>query len=126
MRFAKIVFWVAGIWGLAVLVPLYFFYDFIGKQDPPPLTHPQFYYGFVGVALVWQVAFLMIASNPVRFRPFMIVSVLEKASFVLMLIALSLQVRLAWTQTIIGLPDAILGVLFAVSFWKVGQERART
>lgn len=126
MRFAKIVFWVAGMWGFAVLVPLYFLYDFIGKQDPPALTHPQFYYGFVGVALIWQVAFLVIASDPLRFRPFMILSVLEKASFVVMLIVLLLQVRLAWAQTMIGLPDAILGVLFALSFWKVGRETERT
>jgi hypothetical protein len=40
MKFAKAVFWVAGIWGGLVLTPLYFLYDVIGKQDPPPITHP--------------------------------------------------------------------------------------
>ncbi len=38
MRFAKIVFWVAGIWGLLVLTPLYFMFDLIGRNDPPPIT----------------------------------------------------------------------------------------
>jgi hypothetical protein len=42
MKFAKIVFWIAAIWGILVLTPLYFLYDTIGRQDPPPITHPGF------------------------------------------------------------------------------------
>ena len=49
MKFAKIIFWIAAIWGILVLTPLYFLFDTIGRQDPPPITHPGFYYGFVGV-----------------------------------------------------------------------------
>ena len=64
MKFAKIVFYAAGIWGILVLTPLYFLFDRIGRQDPPPITHPGFYYGFVGVALAWQIAFLIIAPTP--------------------------------------------------------------
>jgi hypothetical protein len=41
MRFAKIVFWVAGIWGFVILTPLYFMFDLIGRQDPPPITTPR-------------------------------------------------------------------------------------
>ena len=52
MKFAKIVFWGAGIWGVLTLAPLYFIFDMIGRQDPPAITHPLFYYGFVGVALL--------------------------------------------------------------------------
>jgi hypothetical protein len=48
MRFAKIVFWIAAIWGVLVLTPLYFMFDLIGRQDPPVITHPGFFYGFVG------------------------------------------------------------------------------
>ena len=54
MKLAKIVFWSAGIWGILVLTPLYFIFDLIGRQDPPPITHPGFYYGFVGTALAWR------------------------------------------------------------------------
>src|SRR6516164_906314 len=57
MKFAKIVFWVAAICGLLIISPLYFLFDLIGKQDPPPITHPGFFYGFVGLALVWQITF---------------------------------------------------------------------
>jgi hypothetical protein len=71
MKFAKIVFRIAGIWGLLVIPPLYFMFDLIGRNDPPPITHPGFFYGFVGLALSWQIAFLVIATDPVRFRPLM-------------------------------------------------------
>jgi hypothetical protein len=94
MRFATIVFWVAGIWGLLVLTPLYFMFDLIGRNDPPPITHPGFFYGFVGVGLAWQVAFIIIATDPVRFRPLMIPSILEKASFGAAVIVLVLQGRM--------------------------------
>ena len=78
MKFAKIVFWIAGIWGFLMIMPLYFIFDLIGRQDPPPITHPAFYYGFVGVALVWQLTFIFIARDPLRFRPIMIPAILEK------------------------------------------------
>jgi hypothetical protein len=81
MRFAKIVFWVAGIWGLLVITPLYFMFDLIGRQDPPPITHPGFYYGFVGCALAWQLAFCFMATDPVRYRPLIIPSLFEKFRF---------------------------------------------
>ena len=48
MKFAKIVFWIAGIWGVLVVLPLYFMFDLIGRKDPPPITHPGFFYGFDG------------------------------------------------------------------------------
>src|SRR5260370_20787421 len=81
MKFAKIVFWVAGIWGFLVLTPLYFMFDLISRNDPPPITHPGFFYGFVGIGLAWQVAFIVIATDPVRFRPLMIPFILENVSW---------------------------------------------
>jgi len=72
MKFAKIVFWVAAVWGVLVLTPLYFMFDLIGKNDPPPITHPGFFYGVIGAGLAWQVAFGIIATDPGRFRLLMI------------------------------------------------------
>ena len=77
MKFARIVFLIAGIYGILVLTPLYFLEQTIGRETPPPITHPEFFYGFLGVALAWQVLFLLIAHNPVRYRPMMIPSILE-------------------------------------------------
>jgi hypothetical protein len=66
MRFAKVVFWCASVWGFLVLTPLYFLADRIGREYPPAINHPEFYYGFVGVALAWQIAFVVIATDPAR------------------------------------------------------------
>ena len=118
MRFAKIVFWIAGIWGVLILAPLYFMFSLIGRQDPPPITHPAFYYGFVGAGLAWQIAFLIIASNPARFRPLMIACVIEKFSYATALIALYWQHRLHPSDLTFGLVDLLFGVLFVFAFLK--------
>jgi hypothetical protein len=81
MKFAKVLFWIAGIWGVLLLAPLYFMFDLIGRQDPPPITHPAFYYGFAGAGLAFQFVFFVIATDPVRFRPVIIPSVIEKFAY---------------------------------------------
>jgi hypothetical protein len=116
MKFAKIVFWLAGSWGVLTLTPLYFLYDRIGRQDPPALTHPGFYYGFAGVALAWQLAFFVIAYNPKRFRAMMIPAVLEKIGFGAPSIVLYLERRLSAGDMALGCIDLLLGVLFLIAF----------
>ena len=118
MKFAKIVFWAAGIWGVLILTPLYFIFDLIGRQDPPPITHPAFYYGFVGIGLAWQIAFLIIATDPVRFRPLMIACVVEKFSYAAALAVLYMQHRLHASDLTFGAADLVFGVLFVVAFFK--------
>lgn len=115
MKFAKIVFWIAGVWGVLILTPLYFMFDTIGRQAPPAITHPQYYYGFVGVALVWQFVFFLIATDPSRFRPLIGLSVLEKLSFVLAVGALALQGRLKAIEWVAAVPDTILLILFLIA-----------
>jgi hypothetical protein len=122
MKFAKIVFWVAGIWGVLILTPLYFMFDLIGRQDPPPITHPAFYYGFVGAGLAWQVAFLTIATNPVRFRPLIIASIVEKFSYGAALSTLHLQSRLHASDLTFGVVDLLFGLLFVVAFLKTRPQ----
>jgi hypothetical protein len=34
MKFAKIVFWIAGVWGVLMITPLYFMFDLIGRKTP--------------------------------------------------------------------------------------------
>jgi hypothetical protein len=116
MKFAKIVFWLAGICGVLTLTPLYFIYNLIGQQEPPPITHPGFYYGFAGVALAWQFAFFVIAKNPGRFRVMMIPAVLEKVGFGVPCIVLYLQRRLSAGDMALGCVDLLLGVLFLIAF----------
>ena len=123
MKFARAVFWCAGIWGFLVLTPLYFLYDMIGRQTPPPLTHPGYYYGFVGLALVWQLAFLAIGSDPVRYRPLMIAAMFEKFVYGFTLIVLYLQGRIV-PKEMFGLSDLVLGLLFVIAYWKTRPNTA--
>ena len=116
MKFAKIVFWTAGICGLFIVTPLYFMFNLIGQRDPPPITHPGFYYGFAGVALVWQIAFMIIARDPVRFRPLMIPAILEKLVYSLPVIVLVLQKRTNPADLLFSFIDLTFAILFAIAY----------
>jgi hypothetical protein len=124
MRFAKIVFWIAAIWGVLVLTPLYFMFDLIGRNDPPPITHPGFFYGFVGAGLAWQIQFFVIAQDPVRYRPLMVPSVLEKVSYVAPVVVLVLQGRMHPSDLVFVGSDLLLGVLFVLAYLKTRPDIA--
>ena len=122
MVFARRTFLMASVYGLLVLLPMYFLEGRIGQDNPPPITHPEFFYGFVGVAVAWQAAFLVISRDPVRFRPLMLPAMLEKASFGLPAIALWLGGRLAGSMLAAGLIDLTLGVLFVVAYLRTPER----
>jgi vacuolar-type H+-ATPase subunit I/STV1 len=122
MKFAKIVFWVAGIWGFLIITPLYFMFDVIHQKDPPAITHPGFFYGFVGCALAWQVAFCIIATDPVRYRPLMLPSILEKATYAAAIIVLVAQGRTRPSELVFAGTDSLLGVLFVISYFKTWRS----
>ena len=118
MRFARIVFIGAGIWGIAVLMPFYWLYDVTGRAYVPPTEYPHFFYGFMSVALAWQIAFLVIGSKPERFRPFMIPSILEKLGYIATLVVLRSHARISAADTQAAVPDLLLAILFVVAFVK--------
>jgi hypothetical protein len=124
VRFARIVFLVAGIYGLLVLTPLYFMEDKIGRTAPPAITHPEFFYGFVGVGLAWQVLFLVLASDPVRYRAMIFPSILEKVGYGMALIVLYSQHRVALATLAIGSGDWIFAFLFLAAYFKTKSGRA--
>ena len=116
MRFAQWVFRIAGLYGLLVLVPLYAMEARIGQDHPPAITHPEYYYGFVGVGVAWQIAFLVIALDPVRYRLMMLPAIVEKATF-------AAAVGLLWWSREVPPPiglgaaiDCLLMVLFIASW----------
>ncbi len=82
MRWARWILLFAGIWGIVVLAPQYFLERFIASQHPPAITHAEFFYGFIGIGLAWQILFLIISTDPVRYRGAMLAGVVEKLSFV--------------------------------------------
>jgi hypothetical protein len=125
MKFAKAVFWVAGIWGLLVITPLYFMFDLIGQKDPPAITHPGFYYGFVGLGLAWQLAFLFIAQDPLRLRPMMIPSMVEKFAYGAAVVALVAQGRTRPSDLVFAATDTLLGLLFIAAFVSTRKTESR-
>ncbi|WP_152053315.1 hypothetical protein [Tautonia marina] len=116
MRLARWLFLVAGLIGLLAIVPQYALEGWINRQYPPEITHPEYFYGFVGLAAAWQVVFLVIASDPIRYRPLMLVGVLEKAAFGGAAVVLFVQGRVGGSVLGPGLVDLVLGVLFLVAY----------
>ena len=115
MKFARWVFLLAAIYGVLALAPMYFQEATLA----PPLTHPQFYYGFIGVALAWQVLFLQLAYDPLRHRPLMIPAMLEKLGFGVAMLALYAQHRLPLLLLLAGGVDLLFAVLFLLAWWRM-------
>lgn len=121
-RFARRVYTIAGIYGLIVMLPQYFLEGKIGRDTPPPITHPEYFYGFIGIVLVWQVAFLVIARDPARFRALMPVTVLEKLVFAVPVAILYAQGRVASATLVFGAIDVVLGALFFTAWQRRGGQ----
>ncbi|HZI17854.1 MAG TPA: hypothetical protein VEY09_04595 [Pyrinomonadaceae bacterium] len=118
MRFARLTFLVAGLYGLAALLPQYFLLEKNNRDYPPPVNHPEYYYGFVGLAVAWQFVFLVISRDPSRYRPLMVPAVLEKLAWGVPVVVLFAQGRLAAPVLLTGLIDLTLCALFVASYFK--------
>jgi len=115
-RFARRVYTVAGIYGLLVMLPQYFLADRIGRDTPPPITHPEYFYGFVGVVIAWQLAFLVIGRDPARYRALMPVTVLEKLVFAVPVLMLWAKGGVAPSVLPFAGLDRLLGALCLASY----------
>ena len=125
MKFAKIVFIGASVWGVVVLTPLYFLFDLTGRQYVPPTLYPQFFYGFLTVAMAWQIAFFVIGLNPVRFRLLMIPSIIEKLGYVATVLVLYSPARISKADAMTAVPDLLLGIFFLIAFAKTQAPNGR-
>jgi hypothetical protein len=123
MKFASRAYLIAGIYGLIVMIPQYFTEARTGTDYPPAITHPEFYYGFVGAAVSWQIAFLVMSRDPVRYRLMMIPSILEKATFGVAVVILFLQQRTSSMILGFAIIDLTLGALFALAYVKTSPNR---
>ena len=110
--FARRVFLVAGLYGIVALAPQYF----VELGLPTLIERPEHFYGFIGVALAWQVIFLIAASDVMRYRPLMLAGVLEKLSFGAAVAILYSVERVSIGVLLAGTVDLVLGALFVAAF----------
>jgi len=119
MKAVKSIFLIAAIYGFFVIVPSFFMEGSFARGVP--FTHPQFFYGFMGVALAWQIAFVVIAQDPKRYRPFIFAAIVEKFSFLIASLALFSEGRIASGDLPGPAIDGLLGIAFIYAFIVTGR-----
>jgi len=122
LKFARNVFLFAGCYGLVVIVPMYFSEARLNIDFPPAITHPEYFYGFIGVTMAWQMAFLVIARDVVRYRLLILPSVVEKFSYAAAGLHLFINGRAPSAIAVAAVFDLVLGVLFLASFVTTKQK----
>lgn len=105
----------AAVYGVAVLTPLYF--------RGVPAASPEFYYGFIGTALAFQLVYWTIGGDPVRHRPLMPLAVLAKLAFFIPCLLLFLGDRLAVPTMAAAALDAVLAIGYALA-WRATPRAA--
>jgi len=115
MKFARIVFSIAGALGLLAMIPMYL----------APGSYR--YYGSLGGIVAWQFAFFVIATDPIRYRWMMIPALMEKLFWVLALVVCYVQGRMTLAEVSGGtIPHGLLGVLFVIAFFKTPRKAPST
>jgi hypothetical protein len=107
---------VAGIYGVLLVAPLYFMEERIGQDYPPEITHPEYFYGFVSTCLAWQFMYLLISTDPVRYRPTMLLGAFGKLSFFIAVAIMYAHERVPLNMVALGSIDMVLVVLFVVAW----------
>ncbi len=79
VSFARWVFRVAGLYGITILAPMLL----LESQMARGAVHPVFFYAWVSAGLAWQILFIVLSMNPIRYRPMMLVCVLQKMTAVI-------------------------------------------
>lgn len=108
VRFARRLFRAAAIYGVIVVLPLYFVV----------IPHPYRLnlVGFTGVTLVFQGVFWIIGRDPLRFLPLIGLSVFEKLAFGLPALAFWSRGHADAVTAVFGGTDLALGTLFALAY----------
>ncbi len=117
MKYAKLVFMIGGIYGLLAMIPLYF----LENKIAPELNNPEYYYGFIGINIVWQVLYIYISTNPSKFRPIILFAFFVKILGVISISWLILTKRTeTWWYGII-ISDFVFAILFLTAYIITGR-----
>lgn len=121
-RFPRWVFLAAGLFGILLVAPQYFLETQYNRDHPPTITHPEFYYGFLGVALTCQVLFVVVGADPVRYRPMMLIGVMEKGGFAIAIPILYVAHRAPGLMAVMAGVDGLWALLFVVAYIKTPKQ----
>jgi hypothetical protein len=109
--FARVVFAIAGLFGLGAMIPLY-------QQAGSPT-----YFALLGTVGAWQIMFLLIAWKPAELRPAMVPAVLEKVFWCVTLFVLYSRGSLSSTDLAVSAtPHGLLGVLFLLAYFRTSRR----
>lgn len=122
MKFARISYGIAAAYGFLSLIPLYFLLERVGRDAPPPITHPEFYYGFIGVTLLWQVVFVLMAKDPLRYRSLIPITIVEKFVYTAPVVWLYLNGRVHPSIMRPSLIDPVFGILFTIAYFRTAPR----
>lgn len=125
MKTISVIFWIAAIYGVLALLAGLLGEAQFNVASPPAVTHPEFYYGFHGLALVFQIVFVIIACDPLHYRLLIPVAILEKASFFIPCLLLWQADRLDSSSSIFagGMIDGIFMLLFGYALFATKQPQ---
>lgn len=121
MKFARWTFLIAGLYGLLLVLPMLFMEQQMSQNYPPAITHPEDDYGFIAAVVAWQVAFIIMSRDPLRFRPMMLPAMIEKFGYALIAMPLFTQERIPGVVFGAAMIDLALGVLFIFAYLKTRQ-----
>jgi hypothetical protein len=119
---AKLIFRVAATWGILALTPILFFPNRIGNPVPRPLTEPEYFHGFLALSLLFAILFLVIASNPIRYRPMMPIAILQKLVYPLAIFGLLSTHRAPPTKSFYAGTEFLLALLFILALLKTPKR----
>ncbi len=111
VRTARWLFRGAAVYGLILLLPLYFLETKVAAPASR-LIAPEFFYGFVGAAGSFQLVYWLIGGDPVRYRTLIPVAVIAKLGFWIPVMILWAMGRTATSTFAITCGDLILAIAF--------------
>ena len=124
---ARWIFASASAYGFLTLLPMLLLEPLIAARNPPALTHVEFFYGFLGLALAFQLLFALIAWRPRHLLHAMPAAVAEKFVYTLIIGSLMALHRVTgWATVAFAGIDLLLGCLFLVSYLALRKSAARS
>jgi hypothetical protein len=114
-RHARWLFRGAAIYGLILLLPLYFL-EKTAAAPAASFDHPEYYYGFVSAAAAWQLVYWVIGGDPVRYRTLMPIGVIAKLGFWIPTVLLWLGGRTPTSTFALTNGDLVLAIAFFVAW----------